>query len=128
MYGVKIATAFFITRALFTTCGKNILPEPKSSPTIFIPSIKGPSITSIGLSNFSLASSTSTSKKDILPLTKENDNLSSTDFSLHDKSSFLSFPFPLIVSASDNNLSVAWLSLFNKTSSTPFNNFLGISS
>ena len=26
MYGIRCATAFFITRALFTTCGRNILP------------------------------------------------------------------------------------------------------
>ncbi len=37
-----------MTRALFTTCGRNILPAPKRSPTTFIPSISGPSITSIG--------------------------------------------------------------------------------
>src|SRR3954465_15088833 len=37
-----------MTRALFTTCGRNILPAPKRSPTTFMPSISGPSITSIG--------------------------------------------------------------------------------
>ena len=46
--GVSTATAFFITLALFTTCGKNIFPAPNKSPTIFIPSINGPSITSNG--------------------------------------------------------------------------------
>ena len=48
MNGTRCATACFITRALFTTCGRNILPAPKRSPTTFMPSISGPSITSIG--------------------------------------------------------------------------------
>ena len=47
--GSRIATAFFITRALFTTCGRNILPAPNSSPTMFMPSISGPSMMSSGL-------------------------------------------------------------------------------
>jgi hypothetical protein len=34
-----------MTRALFTTWGRNILPAPKRSPTSFMPSISGPSIT-----------------------------------------------------------------------------------
>ena len=29
MWGTNTATAFFITRALLTTCGKNMRPEPK---------------------------------------------------------------------------------------------------
>ena len=48
MYGSRYATARFIARALFTTCGRNIFPEPNRSPTIFIPSISGPSMTSSG--------------------------------------------------------------------------------
>ena len=48
MNGSRYATARFIARALFTTCGRNIFPEPKRSPTIFIPSMSGPSITSSG--------------------------------------------------------------------------------
>ena len=51
MKGSRCATAFFITRADFTTCGRNILPEPNRSPTTFMPSISGPSITSIGRAN-----------------------------------------------------------------------------
>ena len=43
--GIKCATAVFITRADLTTCGKNILPCPNKSPTTFMPSINGPSIT-----------------------------------------------------------------------------------
>ena len=50
MIGCKIATAFFMVRAVFTTWGRNILPAPNSSPTWFIPSISGPSITSTALS------------------------------------------------------------------------------
>ena len=38
----------FIARALLTTCGRNIRPEPKRSPTTRMPSISGPSITSSG--------------------------------------------------------------------------------
>ena len=34
-----------MTRADFTTWGRNILPEPNKSPTTFMPSINGPSIT-----------------------------------------------------------------------------------
>ena len=48
MNGSRWATAFFITRADFTTCGRNILPAPNRSPTTFMPSISGPSITSSG--------------------------------------------------------------------------------
>ena len=33
MNGIRCATAFFMTRADFTTCGRNILPEPNRSPT-----------------------------------------------------------------------------------------------
>ena len=46
MKGVRWATAFFITRADLTTCGRNILPAPKRSPTTLMPSISGPSMTS----------------------------------------------------------------------------------
>ncbi len=74
MNGSRYATAFFITRADFTTWGKNILPEPNRSPTTFMPSISGPSITSIGrppaaaisARNSSVSSSTWAS----MPLTK----------------------------------------------------------
>ncbi len=48
MRGSRYATAFFMTRADLTTCGRNILPAPKRSPTTFMPSISGPSITSRG--------------------------------------------------------------------------------
>ncbi len=52
MYGISCATAFFMTRALFTTWGRNILPDPNRSPTTFIPSINGPSMTASGLPIF----------------------------------------------------------------------------
>ena len=48
--GSRMATAFFITRADFTTWGRNILPAPNSSPTMFMPSISGPSMMCSGLS------------------------------------------------------------------------------
>ena len=44
--GCKIATAFFIVRAVFTTCGRNIFPAPNRLPTLFIPLINGPSMIS----------------------------------------------------------------------------------
>ena len=59
MNGSKYATAFFITRALFTTCGKNILPAPNKSPTTCMPLISGPSIISSAAEYFCRASSTS---------------------------------------------------------------------
>ena len=46
--GTRWATAFFMTRALLTTWGRNIRPAPNRSPTTFIPAISGPSMTSIG--------------------------------------------------------------------------------
>ena len=70
MKGIKCATAFFITLADlitckrilnmecqnekktiadYNTCGKNIFPAPKRSPTMDMPLIRGPSITLRGL-------------------------------------------------------------------------------
>ena len=64
------ATACFITRADFTTCGRNILPEPNRSPTTFMPAISGPSITSSGRAEAAWrASSVSASTKSVMPLT-----------------------------------------------------------
>ena len=40
IYGSSTATAFFITRADFTTCGRNILPSPNSCPTCSIAGIR----------------------------------------------------------------------------------------
>ena len=69
MKGSRWATAFFITRADFTTCGRNILPDPNRSPTTFMPSISGPSITSIGRANSCRASSVSSTMCASMPLT-----------------------------------------------------------
>ena len=115
--GVRMATLFFITLALLTTCGKNIFPLPKRSPTTFIPSINGPSITSKGFGYFCLASSVSVSIKSVIPLTSEWVNLSSTVPSR--QAAFLTSPFSLAftVSAKFNNLSVASSRRFKITSS-----------
>ena len=59
MKGNRYATAFFMTRALLTTCGRNIFPAPNSSPTTFIPAISGPWMTSSGVGYFCRASSVS---------------------------------------------------------------------
>ena len=69
MNGSSTATARFIARALLTTCGRNILPWPNRSPTVFMPSISGPSITSSGRAYCWRASSTSASMKSTTPWT-----------------------------------------------------------
>ena len=69
MKGSKWRTAVFMTRADFTTCGKNILPSPKSFPTTRMPSISGPSMTSKGRPSFWRASSVSATMKSSTPLT-----------------------------------------------------------
>ena len=73
MNGIKCATACFMTRADFTTCGKNIFPWPNRSPTTFMPSISGPSITWIGLpplaSKPARASSVSSTINSVIPCT-----------------------------------------------------------
>ena len=128
MYGNKYATAFFMTRADFTTCGKNIFPLPNKSPTTFIPVIKFPSITSIGLSASCLACSTSSTIYWSIPFTKARVILFCNGSSRHDKSILLSFVFPTTDSAKSSNLSVASSLLFNITSSTRSSKSLGISS
>jgi hypothetical protein len=52
MAGCRCATAFFMTRALLTTWGRNILPEPKRSPTWFMPAMSGPSMMESGRGYF----------------------------------------------------------------------------
>ncbi len=49
--------------------GRNILPAPNRSPTIFMPSISGPSMTSSGRGSVCRASSTSCSMKSTTPWT-----------------------------------------------------------
>jgi hypothetical protein len=63
------ATACFMTRADFTTCGRNILPAPNRSPTTFMPAISGPSMTCSGRSACCRASSVSASMNSVMPLT-----------------------------------------------------------
>ena len=122
MKGVSTATLFFITLALFTTCGKNIFPNPNKSPMMFIPSIRGPSITSNGFGSFCLASSVSASINSVIPLINACFSLSSTAPCLHSPCplSLVPCPLSLTVSANAINFSVAWFSslfLFNITSS-----------
>src|SRR5215472_19115947 len=59
-----------MTRADFTTWGRNIFPEPNRSPTMFIPSMSGPSITWIGRSYFVRASSVSSTIQSTMPFTR----------------------------------------------------------
>ena len=92
MYGSRYATARFIARALFTTCGRNIRPDPKRSPTTFMPSISGPSITSIGRSSFCRASSVSSSMKSTIPWTSACSRRFSTVSSRHERSRSLVAP------------------------------------
>ena len=66
MKGIRCATACFMTRADFTTCGKNILPWPNKSPTMFMPSMSGPSITWIGLPPFCKASTRASSVSSLI--------------------------------------------------------------
>mmetsp|Transcript_151309 Transcript_151309/g.278964 ORF Transcript_151309/g.278964 Transcript_151309/m.278964 type:complete len:233 (-) Transcript_151309:2460-3158(-) len=68
--GNKYATAFFMTRADLMTCGRNILPDPKSSPTTFMPFINGPSMTLRGLGTVFRHSSVSPSIYSEIPLTR----------------------------------------------------------
>ena len=79
MNGMRWPTACFITRADFTTCGRNILPAPKRSPTTFMPAISGPSITWIGpRAACCRASSVSSMMKVVMPLTSACDSRAST--------------------------------------------------
>ena len=111
--GVNTATLFFITLALFTTCGKNIFPAPNKSPTWFMPAMSGPSMTSKGSLYCNLASSVSASIKSVIPLIKECANLSSTVPSLHAALFTSTLPFAFTVSAYSIKASVAsLLSLF----------------
>ena len=97
MYGIRCATACFITRADLTTCGRNILPAPNRSPTMFMPSISGPSITLIGrppaCSIFARTSSVSSTMKFVMPCTSACERRSSTGWLRHSRfSSFFAAP------------------------------------
>ncbi len=117
MNGNRYATDFFITRALFTTCGKNILPEPNKSPTTFMPAINGPSITSSGLTYFWRASSVSWSMWSTIPFTSACESRSSTVPLRHSSSTTSALPFCFTESAN-----------LTSTSSTNSSRSLGISS
>ena len=95
MNGIRWATACFITRADLTTCGRNIRPEPNRSPTTFMPSISGPSITASGRGAFLRASSTSSAMKSVMPWTSACARRFSTGHSRQERSaSFFSLPGP----------------------------------
>ena len=107
MNGCRYATAFFIARALLTTCGRNILPAPNSSPTTFMPSISGPSITSSGRGYCCRASSTSASMKSVMPWTSACDSRSWTGADRQARSCSRFVPPPLTVAANSTSRSVA---------------------
>ena len=71
------------------------MPEPNRSPTICIPFMSGPSITSSGRSKFCRASSVSSSMKSTMPWTSACDSRSSTGASRQERSRsrFVAFAF-----------------------------------
>ncbi len=127
MNGTRCATACFITRADFTTCGRNILPAPKRSPTTFMPSISGPSITWIGRSAFCRASSVSSTIQVEIPCTSACASRSSTGRFRHERSSSTLLPPLFTVSANFTSRSVASLRRLRITSSTCSSRSFGIS-
>ena len=110
MKGIRCATACFMTRADFTTCGRNILPSPNRSPTTFMPSISGPSITSIGrpprAAIFWRTSSVSSTMKAVMPCTSACDRRASTEAARQARSSSFLAPEPFTVSANCTRRSV----------------------
>ncbi len=129
MKGVSQATAFFMTRADFTTCGRNILPSPKRSPTIDMPSMSGPSITFKGRPYCSRASSVSESMNSVMPLKRAYSRRFSTGVSLQRRSASCFLPsFPIKSSAMARSRSVASGRRLRITSSTPSSSFGEISS
>ena len=67
IYGWRISTASLMTLADLTTCGRNILPSPKSFPTASIPSIRGPSMIFTALPYSFIASSRSCFRVSVRP-------------------------------------------------------------
>ena len=95
-----MATACFIVRAVFTTCGRNILPAPKSSPTSFIPAIKGPSMMSTACGKCSKAKCKSSSRWSPMPLRSAYLRRSSKSKLLHSSSTcFCVLASPLAIPA-----------------------------
>ncbi len=82
-YGISTPTACFMTRALFTTCGRNMRPDPNRSPTFAMPAMSGPSMTAIGRPSARRASSVSASTWSPTPFTSAWDSRSSTGRSRH---------------------------------------------
>ena len=118
MNGSRYATAFFMTRALFTTCGKNIFPAPNKSPTTLMPAMSGPSITSSGRLLFCRASSVSASMKSTIPFTSACERRSSTGACRHASFSIGVFSLALTLSAKSTSRSVASSRRLSSTSST----------
>ena len=75
IYGASTSIASLIIFADFTTCGRNIRPAPKLSPTVCIPSIRGPSITATALPSISRHSRTSSRRVAALPFTRASESL-----------------------------------------------------
>ena len=118
MKGRRCATAFFMTRADFTTWGRNILPAPNRSPTTFMPSISGPSITSIGLAAARRASSVSSTTYMSMPLTSACSRRLATGQPRHSCAAFSdAASLPLKDSASVTRRSPASGSVLSSTSS-----------
>ena len=118
MNGTRWPTACFMTRADLTTCGRNILPAPKRSPTTFMPAISGPSITWIGRAYCRRASSVSSTMCVVMPFTSAWASRSSTVPARHARSSAAALPCPFTVSAKVTRRSVASGRRLRTTSST----------
>ena len=82
-------------------------PEPKRSPTTFIPSISGPSITSSGRSAAARASSVSSSMKSTIPCTSACSSRFPTGASRQERSSSRFVAEPCTVEANVTSRSVA---------------------
>ncbi len=129
--GSRYATACFMTRADLTTCGRNIFPSPNRSPTTFIPSISGPSITSIGRVACWRASSVSCSINSVMPLTSEYSRRLFTSHERHSACWALavsSVLLPRYFSASSSKRSVPSSRRLRITSSTASRSSAGRSS
>mmetsp|Transcript_36938 Transcript_36938/g.59360 ORF Transcript_36938/g.59360 Transcript_36938/m.59360 type:complete len:259 (-) Transcript_36938:1212-1988(-) len=134
--GMRWPTDFFITRADLITCGKNILPAPKRSPTTFMPSMRGPSMICRGLGYAppTRHSSVSATQNSSMPLTSACSRRLPTAWLRHALVSTLAGPLappaaPFLrrahgldlasmVAANSSMRSVALLQRFSSTSST----------
>ena len=128
MYGSRTATAFFITRALLTTWGRNILPSPKRSPTTRMPSMRGPSITARAEGIPRRASSASRSTWSMMPFTTAWASRSATGRRRHASSAAAPFRPAPARSAIARSRSVASPRRARTTSSTRSRSVASISS